>query len=48
MTTTSNATTNTTADSSYLSRDFGVPFVTPRIEFNELFARSPEPGDHDR
>ncbi|MFD6999914.1 hypothetical protein ACFWA5_27455 [Streptomyces mirabilis] len=25
-------------DSSYLFRDFGVPFVTPRIEFNELFA----------
>jgi hypothetical protein len=31
-------------DNEYLSRDFGVPFVTPRIEFNELITTRSEPG----
>ncbi len=31
-------------DSEYLSRDFGVPFVTPRLEYNGLFAPRSEPG----
>ncbi|MBX6388061.1 MAG: long-chain-fatty-acyl-CoA reductase [Frankia sp.] len=32
------------ADVEYLSRDFGVPFVTPRIRFNELFPPRTEQG----
>jgi hypothetical protein len=28
----------------YLSRDFGVPFVTPDLKFNELFPTRAEPG----
>jgi hypothetical protein len=28
----------------HLSRDFGVPFVTPKIEFNELIPSRAEPG----
>ena len=28
----------------YLSRDFGVPFLTPKIEFNELIPSRAEPG----
>lgn len=31
-------------DNEYLSRDFGVPFVTPKIEYNELFVPRTEPG----
>jgi hypothetical protein len=31
-------------DCEYLSRDFGVPFVTPRIEFNDLIPSRSEPG----
>lgn len=31
-------------DSEYLSRDFGVPFVTPKIEFNELFVPRTQQG----
>ena len=31
-------------DSEYLSRDFGVPFVTPRLEYNGLFAPRSEVG----
>jgi hypothetical protein len=31
-------------DNEYLSRDFGVPFVTPKIEFNELFVPRTEQG----
>jgi hypothetical protein len=31
-------------DREYLSRDFGVPFVTPRIEFNDLIPSRSEPG----
>ncbi len=31
-------------DSEYLSRDFGVPFVTPKLEYNELFAPRSEVG----
>ncbi|QIX52660.1 acyl-CoA reductase [Rhodococcus sp. DMU1] len=30
--------------SEYLSRDFGVPFVTPKLEFEGLFAPRSEPG----
>jgi hypothetical protein len=31
-------------DSEYLSRDFGVPFVTPKLEFNELFVPRTQQG----
>ncbi|MFZ2178828.1 MAG: acyl-CoA reductase [Rhodococcus sp. (in: high G+C Gram-positive bacteria)] len=31
-------------ESEYLSRDFGVPFVTPRLEYNGLFAPRSEVG----
>jgi hypothetical protein len=31
-------------DNEYLSRDFGVPFVTPKIEFNELFVPRTQQG----
>jgi len=31
-------------DTEYLSRDFGVPFVTPRLELSELFPPRTEPG----
>lgn len=31
-------------DSEYLSRDFGVPFVTPRLELGRLFVPRTEPG----
>ena len=31
-------------DCEYLSRDFGVPFVTPKIEFNDLIPTRAEPG----
>lgn len=31
-------------DTEYLSRDFGVPFATPRLELNELFVPRSEPG----
>lgn len=31
-------------DTEYLSRDFGVPFVTPKIQFNELFEPRSVPG----
>lgn len=35
-------------DREYLSRDFGVPFVTPRIRFDDLFPPRSEPGPaHD-
>jgi hypothetical protein len=32
------------ADDEYLSRDFGVPFVTPRLDFNDLIPPRTEPG----
>ncbi len=31
-------------DTEYLSRDFGVPFVTPKLILNELFPTRAEPG----
>jgi hypothetical protein len=31
-------------DCEYLTRDFGVPFVTPKIEFNDLIPSRAEPG----
>ncbi|MGW0173630.1 acyl-CoA reductase [Rhodococcus sp. NPDC003322] len=31
-------------DSEYLSRDFGVPFVTPRLELGDLFVPRTQPG----
>ena len=31
-------------DTEYLSRDFGVPFVTPQLRFNELVHPRTEPG----
>jgi Acyl-CoA reductase (LuxC) len=31
-------------DNEYLSRDFGVPFVTPKLEFNDLFVPRTEQG----
>jgi Acyl-CoA reductase (LuxC) len=31
-------------DTEYLSRDFGVPFVTPKLQLNELFPPRREPG----
>ncbi|HEY9311039.1 acyl-CoA reductase [Williamsia sp.] len=31
-------------DSEYLSRDFGVPFVTPKLEFNDLFVPRTQQG----
>jgi hypothetical protein len=31
-------------DREYLSRDFGVPFVTPKLQLNELFPPRGEPG----
>ncbi|MEU6642849.1 acyl-CoA reductase [Saccharomonospora sp. NPDC046836] len=31
-------------DTEYLSRDFGVPFVTPRLELDELFVPRTSPG----
>ncbi len=31
-------------DTEYLSRDFGVPFVTPRLQLNELFPPRSQPG----
>lgn len=31
-------------DCEYLSRDFGVPFVTPRIDFNDIIPSRAEPG----
>lgn len=31
-------------DTEYLSRDFGVPFVTPKLEFNEFIPVRSEPG----
>jgi hypothetical protein len=31
-------------ETEYLSRDFGVPFVTPRLQLNELFVPRGEPG----
>ncbi|MFF2846320.1 acyl-CoA reductase [Streptomyces sp. NPDC058001] len=31
-------------DTAYLSRDFGVPFVTPQLRLDELFAPRTEPG----
>lgn len=31
-------------DCEYLSRDFGVPFVTPRIEFDDLIPSRAQPG----
>jgi hypothetical protein len=31
-------------DCQYVSRDFGVPFVTPKIEFNDLIPSRAEPG----
>ena len=31
-------------DTEYLSRDFGVPFVTPKLVLNDLFPPRSEPG----